>query len=71
MRQTKIHFWSHFARANRGERRLIEQGREEEEEEEGEGEGEEREEFQVWIYVSFGCLGFWHEFSMEISCSLF
>ena len=44
MRQTKIYFWSHFARANHGERR-IEQGREEEEEEEG--EGEEREEIQV------------------------
>ena len=47
MRQTKIHFWSHFARANRGERR-IEQGREEEE-----GEGEEREEIQVWNQVYF------------------
>ena len=48
MRQTKIHFWSHFARANRGERR-IEQGREKEEEEEG--DGEEREEIQVWNHV--------------------
>ena len=48
MRQTKNSFWSHFARANHGERR-IEQGREEEEEEEG--EGEERVEIQVWNHV--------------------
>ena len=41
MRQTKNSFWSHFSRANSGERR-IKQGKEEEEEEEG--EGEEREE---------------------------
>ena len=45
---------------------------EEEEEEEGEEEGEDQKGmFLCWNHVSFGCLGFWYEFFMEISCSLF
>ena len=53
MRQTKNSFWSHFARANRGERR-IEQGREEEEEEEEVGEDQTKVCCHIEIMCNLG-----------------